>query len=175
MTYSFRACEALEALIEKTTPETLETSTGGSRAGGRNVLALLVESGQDLHHKSTELVLKLLKKIGKTCLNAGDWKGNTPLHCAAATGNHKVVRALVDAGANVLAENDAHQTVWQKADTNPRVKAELFWKLTELNPNGDWKNPKGSVAPKGHGGIMQKSLRVTARSFRMEERILAFR
>jgi ankyrin repeat protein len=171
--YSCRASYSLEALIEKTTPAILETLTSGSRAGGRTVLALLVESGKDVYNRSASLVEKLLEK-SKVLLECKDWRGNTPLHQAAAAGNPAVVRVLVNAGACVLAENLLHQTVWQKADKNPRVKAELIPVLMRDNPRGDWKHPK-SASYRREGGMVQKKLRSAAHAIIKKERILAFR
>ena len=57
-----------------------------------------------------------------------DASGSTPLHCAATDGDAKVVKALLDAGANVRAKDNENKTPIYFACTNGKIDTvkELF-------------------------------------------------
>ena len=55
--------------------------------------------------KGDVVVLKQLLKLDPTLTNARDKDGSTPLHCASWKGHAEVVKALLDAGADINAKS----------------------------------------------------------------------
>ena len=71
------------------------------------------------------IVKKLLKAGGDVDIrNKGDRpdSGETPLHCAALWGRYEIAQLLIDAGANVNAQDDQGSTPLHEAARTGRVK-----------------------------------------------------
>jgi len=66
---------------------------------GRTVLHEVMLSGSSFWHKPVDQKTDFLLRA-RCALDLPDEHGRTPLHYAAATGHHRVVRALLAAGAN---------------------------------------------------------------------------
>ncbi|KAM9323765.1 nuclear factor NF-kappa-B p100 subunit [Gastrophryne carolinensis] len=69
------------------------------RKSGRSPLHIAVEMD------SLNMAITLTKKLGAN-VNAQTFGGNTPLHLAASMGSPVLTKMLINAGANVLVEND---------------------------------------------------------------------
>ncbi|CAI9568318.1 unnamed protein product [Staurois parvus] len=81
------------------------------RKSGRSPLHIAVEIN------NLNMAVTLTKKLGAD-VNAQTFGGNTPLHLAACMGSPVLTKMLVNAGANVLIENDepVHSTLWTDSD-----------------------------------------------------------
>ena len=61
-----------------------------------------------------QILAEIVKKPGVN-LNVKTSGGNTPLHFAAINGNNKIIKILLDAGADPKIKNDAGQTAYFEA------------------------------------------------------------
>lgn len=60
-------------------------------------------------------LLSIIVKIPGINLNVKTGSGNTPLHYAALNGNNKIIKILLDAGADPKVKNDQGQTAYYEA------------------------------------------------------------
>ena len=68
-----------------------------------------------------------------------DASGSTPLHCAATDGVAEVVKALMDAGANVRAKDNEKKTPIYFACTNGKIDAvKVLFQHMENSENGSY-------------------------------------
>ncbi|XP_053306905.1 nuclear factor NF-kappa-B p100 subunit isoform X2 [Spea bombifrons] len=85
-------------------------------ANGANVNAAERKSGRSPLHIAVEMdnlnIATLLVKKLKADVNFKTFAGNTPLHLAASLGSPVLTRMLINAGANVLLENDEPVAVY---------------------------------------------------------------
>ncbi|XP_018410069.1 PREDICTED: nuclear factor NF-kappa-B p100 subunit [Nanorana parkeri] len=81
------------------------------RKSGRSPLHIAVEMNK------LNMAVTLIKKLGAD-VNAQTFGGNTPLHLAASMGSPVLTKMLINAGANVLMENDepVHSTACSDSD-----------------------------------------------------------
>lgn len=78
---------------------------------GRTVLHEVMLSGSSFWHKPVDEKTAFLLRA-RCALDVPDERGRTPLHYAAVTGHHRVVRALLAAGANPgLFDRDGYRPV----------------------------------------------------------------
>ena len=78
---------------------------------GRTVLHEVMLSGSSFWHKPVDDKTAFLLRA-RCALDVPDERGRTPLHYAAVTGHHRVVRALLAAGANPeLFDHDGYRPV----------------------------------------------------------------
>lgn len=78
---------------------------------GRTVLHEVMLSGSSFWHKPVDEKTAFLLRA-RCALDVPDERGRTPLHYAAVTGHHRVVRALLVAGANPeLFDHDGYRPV----------------------------------------------------------------
>jgi FOG: Ankyrin repeat len=87
-----------------------------------------------LHHSVVDNIVE----INTSTINDNDNNGNAPLHRAAESGNHNVIRFLMKSGASVNDKNALGQTSLEIAASNGHTEAAkalisgggLFLKMT---------------------------------------------
>ena len=77
-------------------------------------------------------LLSIIVKIPGINLNVKTGSGNTSLHYAALNGNNKIIKILLDAGADPKIKNDQGQTAYFEAASRFAKKKTTDEKETEL-------------------------------------------
>jgi len=112
---------------------------------------VLDEDGNGLLHQSApwpkclEVVLPL-----KLPLEQANSKGRTPLHCAAQSGSHEGVQLLLQAGANVDAQDHECATplhlIFDREEFRPDIEFPVFLALVEAGADLTLRNRAGQTA-----------------------------
>ena len=107
-------------------------------------------------HKLSQLEVKKFKTSSYCCYNQQqkDASRSTPLHCAAADGAVEVVKALLDAGADVTAKDNEERTPIHLACTDNKIDTvQVLFGHVENSENGydisnmlEGKNKEGETA-----------------------------
>ena len=110
--YSWRGLEAAKGLVHITEVDVINSPTVGNQPKGYTCLHFACD-GSDKSFGRPDIARSLIAK--KADLEARDPKGNTPFLLASGTGITQTIKTLMDARADVTAENYRHQGATQKA------------------------------------------------------------
>ena len=83
-------------------------------------------------NKDPEVIVEIIKAGGN--VNSGIEFGRTPLHEAGMwNSNSKVIFALIDMGADIFADNNKGENLFDIIETNERLKStDGYWDVREL-------------------------------------------